>query len=371
MNRSGRYALLFAVALATQWLFAHSALAHSLNDSYLTLDASGAQLDGTLQLAVDDLEIAIGLDSNADRQVTWGEILQAGSAIDNYIEQRLIVSRNAAECSVNTGSFLIATLAGGPYVSIPLSGVCENDTGALTVNYGLFIDVDSSHRGIAAIRFEQQSFNQVFASDRQRLELDGSQTPWLSNLGHFIYEGIWHIWIGIDHVLFIIAMLVGLVVHRQREAKMSARTISIEILKLVTAFTVAHSLTLIVATLGLVSLSPGFVESTIALTVVISGINIIYPLFARHHWQVAFVFGLIHGFGFANVLADLDLEGAQFLLGLLGFNIGVEIGQLAIVLLAAPLLLALSRLQWSQRYGRVLAGLLIAQIGVMWFLERI
>lgn len=371
MNRLRRYAFLFAALLTAQFLFAHSVLAHSLNDSYLTLNTSGAQLDGTLQLAVDDLEIAIGLDSNGDRQVTWGEILQAGSAIDNYIAQRLIVSRNATECSINTGSFLIDTLAGGPYVSIPLSGICDDDTGALTVTYGLFIDVDSSHRGIATIQFEQQSFNQVFASDRQRLELDGSQTAWLINLGHFIYEGIWHIWIGIDHVLFIIAMLVGLVLHRRRESAVSAREISIEILKLVTAFTIAHSLTLIVATLGLVSLSPRFVESSIALTVVISGINIIYPLFDKRHWQVGFVFGLIHGFGFANVLADLNLEGAQFLLGLLGFNIGVEIGQLAIVLLATPLLLALTRPQWSRRYGRVLAGLLIAQIGVMWFLERV
>lgn len=371
MNRLGHYALLVCTLFLSQLLFTQSAQAHSLNDSYLTLDTDGSQLTGTLQLAVDDLEIAIGLDSNADRQVTWGEILQAGNSIDAYIQQRMLVSRGQMPCTLSTGSYLIDTLAGGAYVSVPLSGVCENDTGTLTINYSLFTDVDSSHRGIAAIQFEQQSFNQVFASDRQQLQLDGTQTAWLLNLGHFIYEGIWHIWIGIDHVLFIIAMLVGLVLHHRRRSIISSRIISIEILKLVTAFTIAHSLTLIVATLELASLSPRLVEATIALTVAISGINILYPLFDKHHWQVAFVFGLIHGFGFANVLADLNLSGSQFLLGLLGFNIGVEIGQLAIVLVAVPLLLVLTRPQWSQRYGRVLAGLLIAQIGVMWFLERV
>jgi len=368
--------LLSLVTLITTLLLPVLSLAHSLNDSYLNLQVSEERIEGSLQLAIDDLEIALGLDSNGDQQITWGEVLTQQAAINRYIQQHLTIQRSANTCVVNNGDFLVTNLAGGTFLYIPLAISCSSEFGGLAIEYGLFTDVDQSHRGITAVTLDGQVFNQVFASNRTEMFIEAGAVAWQRNLVEFIYEGIWHIWIGIDHVLFIVAMLLGVVLHRRRSDDSSSEintwtTLGLEVLKLVTAFTVAHSITLVIATLQWVALSPRLVESAIALTVVLSGINIVYPLFHKRHWQVAFGFGLIHGFGFANVLGDLNMSSAQFFTGLLGFNIGVEIGQLAIVICAAPLLMLLTKQYWTRRYGSVLAGLVIAQIGVVWFIDRI
>jgi hypothetical protein len=369
--------------IAKVWMYlllinSGNAFAHSLNDSYLNLTVNDGEISGSLQLALDDLEIAIGLDADRDNALRWSEILVALPAIEHYVFRHFDVSQGTQQCSIAANEPALSTLAGGTFLYLPLSGSCESTNSTLQLHYALFTEIDSSHRGIAAVTFGEQVFNQVFSADRTSLTLEHEQVAWLANLGHFIVEGVWHIWIGIDHVLFVVAMLMGVVLQHRREQTSSTlperqqwQPLTLEVIKLVTAFTVAHSVTLILASLEWVLLPIQLVEATIALTVVISGINIVYPVFRKAHWQVAFGFGFIHGFGFANVLADLDLAGSQFFVGLLGFNLGVEIGQLAIVVAVAPILLLLTRPQWARRYGSALAGLLIANIGVLWFLERI
>ena len=172
----------------------------------------------------------------------------------------------------------------------------------------------------------------------QRFEL--SEPPLLRQFLDYGKEGVWHIWIGFDHILFLLSLLLPAVLYRQhkfREARWEPlpgfRPALWEVFKIVTAFTVAHSITLSLATLGVVTLPTRWVESAIAASVVLAALNNIFPwsLFAGRRWMVAFVFGLIHGFGFASVLADLGLPPGALLLALVGFNLGVEVGQLAIV----------------------------------------
>jgi hypothetical protein len=142
------------------------------------------------------------------------------------------------------------------------------------------------------------------------------------------------------------------------------------VLRIVTAFTVAHSITLSLATLGLVSLPSRWVESAIAASVVLAALNNIWPLFQARRWSVAFVFGLVHGFGFASVLADLGLPQGVLAVALVGFNVGVELGQLAIVAVFLPLAFALRRSLFYRR-GLLLGGSwLIALLAAVWFLER-
>ena len=141
-------------------------------------------------------------------------------------------------------------------------------------------------------------------------------------------------------------------------------------LRIVTAFTVAHSITLSLATLGLVSLPSRVVESAIAASVVLAALNNIWPLFHSRRWIVAFVFGLVHGFGFASVLADLGLPQGALVLALVGFNLGVEGGQLAIVAVFLPVAFALRR-SWFYRRAVLLGGsMLITLIAAAWFAER-
>jgi len=140
--------------------------------------------------------------------------------------------------------------------------------------------------------------------------------------------------------------------------------------KIVTAFTVAHSITLSLAAVGLVTLPSRLVESVIAASVVFAAVNNLRGTIERRRWVMAFVFGLIHGFGFASVLADLGLPQEALLLALIGFNVGVELGQLAIVLAFVPLAFWLRNTK-LYRVGILQAGsVLIALLASWWFVER-
>lgn len=346
--------------------------AHSLNDSFFDLQLNEGAVSGSLQVAISDLEIAIGLDNNQDTQITWGEIRRASPAIAGYVNSRIELSRGDQVCTLSTNDLAIEQLSGGPYVTMGLIGQCA-ESGALSLDYGLLFDVDNSHRGIAAISVDGESATRLFSPANQSLTLDGGSLSFWTPLISFIGEGIWHIWIGIDHILFLLAMLLGVVLHTHR-TRTTSTTIWTEtgwsIVKMVTAFTLAHSITLILASLRIVELPAQLVETAIALSVVVSAVNILIPIFGRHHWPVAFAFGLVHGFGFANVLGDLNLATGQFVASLLGFNIGVEIGQLVIVLGLIPILALLIHWQWSRRLTTVLSALAIAQVGMLWFLDR-
>ena len=346
--------------------------AHSLNDSYLDLGLDASEVTATLRVAIADLELAVGLDSNRDAIVTWREVNQARPAIDNYLHSRLQLQLDNSPCALEPGAYLMEELPGGSYLLVPLSGTCIANSGALTLSYSLMFDLDNSHRGVALLSHNGRQTSYVFSPDNMSLLLDQHSPVLLTTLATYVREGVWHIWIGIDHILFLLAMLLGVVVHQQklRAKEEERKEISVEILKLVTAFTVAHSITLALATFEIVSLPAALVESAIAVTVVIGGINIVYPLFGKRHWQFAFGFGLIHGFGFANVLAELSLSMQLFFISLLGFNVGVEIGQLAIVLALIPLLYLVNSGRRIREFSAAFTGLLICQVGLIWFVER-
>ena len=146
--------------------------------------------------------------------------------------------------------------------------------------------------------------------------------------------------------------------------------VAVDVLRIVTAFTVAHSITLSLATLGWVSLPSRLVESLIAASVVLAALNNVWPLFHGKRWWVAFGFGLIHGFGFATVLADLGLPPEALALALVGFNVGVELGQLAIVALFLPLAFWLRRSTFYRRGVLIGGSLLIALLAAVWLVER-
>lgn len=147
------------------------------------------------------------------------------------------------------------------------------------------------------------------------------------------------------------------------------RAAFIDVLKVVTAFTLAHSLTLTLASLQVLALPSRWVESAIAASVVLAAVNNLFPLFRGRRPLAAFVFGLIHGFGFAGVLADLGLPQGALVLSLAGFNVGVELGQLAIVAVFLPLAF-LTRRTWFYRQLMTTGSVAIALIAGVWLFER-
>ena len=189
----------------------------------------------------------------------------------------------------------------------------------------------------------------------------------------FISEGIRHIIKGLDHVLFLVALIL-LSVVRQKEKRWTPVTTFkpafINIIKVVTLFTVAHTITLSLATLGYVQISSRFVESIIAASVAFVAINALYPMVSERIWTLVFGFGLFHGLGFAGSLEFLGLARGSLLYPLAGFNIGVEAGQLALIVVTFPIIYAISRKTYYVKAVMRPVSSLVAVIALLWLTER-
>jgi HupE / UreJ protein len=361
-----------AILLIAAWL-AVPALAHKPSDSYLTLTRDGAALSGRWDIALRDLDNALTLDANGDGDIAWGEVRAKHAAIASYALQRLDVSSGGQTCTLDVTGHAIDTHTDGAYAVLMLAGRCAVPGPTLTLDYRLFFDIDPQHRGLLNFVEHGKSASVAFAVESARRVLGGDDAGPVSQFESYLHEGVWHIWLGFDHVLFLLSLLLPAVLIRRNgawEPAWSFRAAFIDVAKIVTAFTVAHSITLSLAVLGIVSLPSRWVESAIAASVVLAALNNLFPAMARGRWIAAFAFGLIHGFGFGGALADLGLPPGSLALALAGFNVGVEIGQLAIVALFLPVAYTL-RTTWM--YRRVVLGggsVVISAIAGAWLVER-
>ncbi|MEO5574184.1 MAG: HupE/UreJ family protein [Gammaproteobacteria bacterium] len=366
------------LALIAFFLCAAPAYAHKPSDSYLRLSVHDNRIQGQWDVALRDLDYAIGLDKNDDRAITWGELQERQTAVAEYVLPRLTVTADGAKCTSNATGQLVDNHTDGAYAVLRFVADCPRPPLKLELNYSLFADLDPQHRGLLRLDYKGQTRTAIFGPDQPRQEFKlGTLTPW-QQFVDFAREGVWHIWIGYDHILFLIALLLPSVLRRRREqlawrweAVTAFRPALWNVLKIVTAFTLAHSITLSLAALGVINLPSRLVESVIAASIVVGALNNIYPVVINRLWMVAFFFGLIHGFGFASVLVDLGLPQNALLLALVGFNVGVEIGQLAIVAVFLPLAFGLRRSWFYQRIVLVLGSAIIALVALTWMLERI
>jgi hypothetical protein len=348
-----------------------NASAHKPSDSYLTLAHEQSAVHGQWDIALRDLDAAIGLDANGDGEITWSEVHARQPAIAAYALSRLDVASGGTACALKVDRQLIDRHTDGSYAVLRLSGHCPQSGPALVIDYRLLFDIDPTHRGLMQYVHGGRTDSVIFASDA-RVQKLGAGTVW-TQLVAYIHEGVWHIWLGFDHILFLLSLLLPAVLLRSHGTwtpASSFRSSFWDVAKIVTAFTIAHSITLSLASLGLVSLPSRWIESAIALSVVLAAVNNVFPLVHHGRWIAAFGFGLIHGFGFASALTDLGLPTGSLALSLFGFNAGVELGQLVIVCAFLPLAYAL-RATWTYR-RIVLAGgsVAIAAIAGVWLVER-
>jgi hypothetical protein len=358
-------ALLLGCALPAQ--------AHKASDSYLSLNVQGDRIDGQWDIALRDLEMAVGLDANGDAAITWDEVRARHEAIAAYSLSRLKLSSGGAACPLRVTEHLVDSHTDGAYAVLRLQAACASPVTALTVGYNLLFDIDPQHKGLLRLTHGAKTGTAIFAPDARSQTLQEAAPSRWRQFSEYVRHGVWHIWIGFDHILFLVSLLLPAVLVRHEGRWQGRETLKasvIDVLKIVTAFTLAHSLTLTLAALGALSLPSRLVESAIAASVVLAALNNLWPLVHRWRALVAFVFGLIHGFGFASVLADLGLPQGALVLSLVGFNVGVELGQLAIVAAFLPLAYALRRGLFYRRV--VLAGgsAMIALIAMVWLAER-
>ena len=347
-------------------------LAHKASDSYLVLDTQGQHVAGQWDIALRDIDFAIGLDADGNGEITWGELRARHTAMAAWALSALTLERGGA-CTLQVKQHQVDEHTDGAYAVLKLAGTCPSGQGELGVNYRLLFDQDALHRGLLRVDLDGVTHSAVMAPDAALQRFSAEKPSLLAQFGQFFVQGVWHIWIGFDHILFLLSLLLPVVLVREagrwRGVGRFGEALQ-EVLWVVTSFTVAHSITLSLAALGLVSLPSRLVESAIALSVVLAALNNLKPVVNQRRWLIAFVFGLIHGFGFASVLAELGLPADALVLSLVGFNAGVEAGQLAIVAVFLPLAFWL-RNTGLYRQGVFVGGsLLTLLIALMWLAER-
>jgi len=359
------------VACIVAWAAA-PALAHKASDSYLVLQVKGQEVAGQWDIALRDIDFAVGLDADGDGDITWGEVKARHADIAAWALGRLTLVRGG-DCALRVAEHLVDEHTDGAYAVLRLAGTCPSRTQDLSLDYRLLFDIDQLHRGLLRLELDGVPHASVLGPASGPLNVKAGETSRLAQFGQYLVEGVWHIGIGFDHILFLLSLLLpAVLVHESRRwtGVGSFRTALKEVLWVVTAFTVAHSITLSLAALQVVELPSRLVESAIAASVVLASANNLWPVVERRRWLVAFGFGLVHGFGFASVLAELGLPADALVLSLLGFNVGVELGQLAIVAVFLPVAFLL-RDSFLYRRGVFVGGsVLTLLVALVWLAER-
>jgi hypothetical protein len=351
------------------------ALAHKPSDSRLSLSASDAagHIEGRWDIALRDLEEAVGLDADGDGRITWGELRSRHAQIAAHALARLSIEADGQPCRIDAGEQLVDDLGDGAYTVLPLQIRCAAAPRELGIGYRLLADIDAQHRGLLSLSTAGGTRSAILLPQGEPQRFVLRQVGRWQQFVDYLVEGVWHIWIGFDHILFLLSLLLPAVLTwqppRWQPVERPAPAFW-DVLRVVTAFTVAHSITLSLATLQVLSPPSRAVEAAIAASVLLAALNNLRPVVLGRRWLVAFGFGLIHGFGFAGVLAELGLPADALVLALLGFNLGVELGQLAIVVVFLPVAYALRGTWLYRRLIFVGGSLAIAVLAALWLAER-
>jgi len=343
--------------------------AHQTNTSYAALTVKESQIEVMLTFDITDLNKAFVLDADQDGSVNREELLGAMPKMYEYFAPRfaLAIGYTPTELEPQEGGFTQDDF-GNLFINFLFIKKITAVPGEIGFSVDYFEKFGEDHKVLAKIVYDDKLDQAVFTQEEaQQRFIVGGEATLSQQLREFTVLGVEHIFLGYDHIMF----LVGLLIIGGRFGNL---------VKIVTSFTIAHSITLICAALEILSLPGRLVESGIALSIAYVGAENFLLLAGahktpleestKHRWILTFCFGLVHGFGFANVLRDLGLPPKGLIGSLLAFNLGVEIGQLAIVALLFPIVLFITRTP-SRKPVVYYASAVILLFGLLWFVERI
>lgn len=352
-------------------LLPFTAWAHKSSDALLSVQFASSGLTARWEVALRDLQVRPGGFDDGDGVLHRSELVAKQELLFEQLRTHVRFSAGGEACSaVPAGSVEITEHSDGAYAALTATITCPAN-GALALDYDYLFEADPQHRLIVRVQDEAH----VLSNAERTLRLEHNAPARTSNL---FRSGLTHILEGTDHLLFLFSLLLPAVLVQRRGVRAPAeslRPVFAEVLRVVTAFTLAHSLTLSLAVLGLATLPARFVEPAIAASVIVAAAaNLLpprkHPWLGGARWPIAYTLGLLHGYGFSSALDDAGVRGGNVVVPLLTFNLGVEVGQLAVVSLLLPLLFLARR--WKL-YERVLVrgcSLAIALVACVWFVER-
>lgn len=327
------------------------AFAHTNNsEGYSLIKVNGNNLEYELKLDLTELGHSM------NKEMTNNQYFDT-KVVQDYINSHIELYADSVKLKGIIEKSDVEMINDRQFAVMNLNYELEQTPQKLILDYNMFLDdSDPSHANYATINLDGKQQEAILTYESRELEI--GEATFFQATTQFLTLGLQHIFTGYDHILFVISLLFG------------AKTIK-NILALVTAFTIAHSITLFLATLEIVQLPSRFVESAIALSIIYVALINIFNTESKQQPWLAFGFGLIHGFGFAGILSEMRLEGNHLVTSLLSFNIGIEIGQLIIVLLVFPILLWLNKLTFKP-VKWVIPGTSVAILafGLVWFIER-
>lgn len=372
--------LAFAAVVAL--LASSTAMAHRVGEGYIYLTVTADGLSGRVEATLADLNKAVPMDDDGDGVVSAEEFEAHYDEVEDYVAQRVAVGADGRNYEIEFQSHSLLTLKWGQFalLSFVAKGI-ESPPDIVEAEYRVLFDEIPGHRGLllleknelTGLEGNESTWSAVFSPEEPRQSIDLNEEIIAHGLVSYLKHGIHHILIGTDHVLFILALLMVAVLQRKGSGWVPVdrfRPAMLNLVKVITLFTLAHSVTLTAASLGWIDLSPRVVESIIAFSVLVAALNNIRPFFGHWTWGIVFGFGLFHGMGFASVLTHLTFELRTLAMSLVGFNLGVEIGQIAIILVAFPILFAIRKYPFYTKALMPIGSALIAIAAAIWFVER-
>ncbi len=377
--------------------------AHNPKQSYIYLQVYENSIDGRFEINIKELNLALGL--NLEDDVEESVVKRYEEDLKSYYLPKVKFSSLLGNHQIKFGEIellRVGKLGTFVQVNFKLDNITEIPD-ALNIYYNVLFEKTTDHQGLVVIEYNwkagihnNESITSLFfARGNIQQELDLTEGSIFKGFITLIKEGVWHIWIGLDHILFLLALVLPSVITRYNDTSGKGRFTwamlnpfgnysakergwqSVEkfkpafmyIIKIVTFFTISHTITLSLAALNIVLLPSRFVESVIAISIALAAWNNFHPIFRSKEWIIAFGFGLFHGFGFASVLSDIGLSGDYLGLSLFGFNIGVELGQLAIISGIFPILYIIRKTK-LYHIMLVFGSFLLIFISIYWFIER-
>lgn len=354
---------------------ATGAHAHLASDSYLRIEiGDNGAVSGQWDIALRDLDVAVGLDTDQDGNITWGELRANALQVETYAFGHLKVAKGNEACRLTPTSLMVDYHAGSAYAVIPFSAECPV-SGQLTVQYRLLFDIDPSHRGLLTIANGEQIQSEVLTPDHADIRIDTRDLGLSKQIAQFLRFGFDHILLGYDHLLFVAVLLVTAALRRPIGNNWMPidhlGRVLLETIRTLSAFTLAHAIVLTPAVLGLVNVPARLVEPAVALTIILAGLDNFRPILPRLRWQVAFLFGLIHGLSFASALGPMRLPPLGTAIALGSFNIGIEAGQVALALLLVPIAFVSRHDVIYRRIVTPVASFAAVLLAGAWLLDRV
>lgn len=350
------------------FLLAAPAAAHPLDDSKIAIAIAidGAHLDVRWEISLRDLDAVVDLDRNRDNRISAEEHAAGHIAIETYVRPHLRIDADGQSCTTTgAGSQVFTERDGGSFVSLRYGANCARPPARLDIGFDLFAKEHITPRALVSVTSGERAWSGALAENQRSLSIELGRTGKVGFASFFI-SGALHMLEGVDHLMFLCVLLLPLMLAADR----SIGRRLIEAAKVLTAFTLAHGLTLWLAALGIVDVPARLVESVIALSIAATAVDNVVPFLGSRRWLVAFGFGLVHGLGFAGALGPLDLPPVELVLSLLAFNLGLEAAQFGGAVVLLPLGYLLSRGTSIRRAALPLGSAVAGLVAMLSFAER-